>query len=171
MYPLATNLNEFRDALAKGKHPHAGRPSDSPYADCSVATIDINGDHIVDEYEAGKGLDAAWDVLVGRILYYGEDSSLGRYSDVDANLRKTIDYDNASPEEILQRYQFEIDGNVLDGHVVEWAGFPYLTRAIPDAASSSIVTNTGNFSQPFSARPRSYWMMTLSSTLELTAVN
>jgi len=127
MYALNTNIKEFKAKIAAGEHPHAGRPSDSPYMDCSNPKVDFNGDHRED-YDAEKALDTVWDVLVGRIPYYGEESAWGKYSDVDAILEKSINYDNASSEELLERYNFEIDGMVLDGHVAEWAGFNYITR-------------------------------------------
>jgi hypothetical protein len=130
MYPVATNIEEFRAALARGEHPHAGRPSDLPYMDCSGPSTDVSGDGRLGDggdYVVGTGLDTQWDVLVGRIPYYGEASAWGRFRDVDAILQKIMDYENATPEEILERYNFEID-TVLDGHVTEYAGHNYVTR-------------------------------------------
>lgn len=135
MPPAATNVKEMRTQIAAGEHPHARRPSDSLYMDCSGHTMDLNGDGTYaghGDYDATKGgLDTVWDVLVGRISYYGEESAWGKVADVDAILQKTINYENATPEEIYERYNFEIDGFSLDGHVTEWGGFNYVTREQP----------------------------------------
>ncbi|TKG94953.1 hypothetical protein EYV94_09565 [Puteibacter caeruleilacunae] len=78
-------------------------PTDYYYADIS-GNWDINNNGIVGERSDFKegGLDGVWDVLVGRLLYYGENSVWGKLDDVDVLLRRFIDYDNE--EDIDWRY-------------------------------------------------------------------
>lgn len=131
MMAEGTDMKAFRYQISQGEHPHARRATDMYYMDCSGPVIDLDGDGIFGsqgDFKPGEGLDNVWDVLAGRIPYYGEDSPHGKYADLDAILQKTINYENASFTEVLERYNFEVDGNILDGYTVEWGGFNYVTR-------------------------------------------
>lgn len=91
-----------------------GMPSDLPYADCSQPS----------------GVDNSWDVLVGRIPYFNEESHDGKFADVDAILRKTIDYENE--KNIHYRYSLGLDGTswLLNSAVLESAGINYISRGV-----------------------------------------
>lgn len=131
MMATNTDMKEFRYKIAQGDHPHAGIATDMFYMDCSGAKVDFDGDGTYGsrgDFNPEGGLDNVWDVLVGRIPYYGEDSVHGKYADVDAVLQKTINYENATFDEVLERYNFEVDGVILGGYEVEWGGFNYVTR-------------------------------------------
>lgn len=132
MAPINVDVREIKKKIAAGeKDVKMGRPSDIPYMDLDGPTLDLNGDHIFGgngDYHETDGINTVWDVIVGRIPYYGEDSQWGKYTDVDAILRKTINYENATYAELLERYQFEVDGMTISGHLVEWGGFTYYTR-------------------------------------------
>jgi hypothetical protein len=80
-------------------------PSDYYYADLS-GNWDINNNGIVGDRSDFKegGLDGVWEVLVGRLLYYGEDSEWFKLEDLDVLLKRFIDYDNE--ENIAWRYNF-----------------------------------------------------------------
>ncbi|MFC4994927.1 hypothetical protein [Rubritalea tangerina] len=131
MAAIETDVTEVKKKVAAGEHVHAGRPSDFLYMDLDGPNVDLNKDNKYggkDDYHATDGINTVWDVLVGRIPYYGEDSKWGKYTDLDAILRKTINYENATYAELLERYQFEVDGFTMSGHLVEWGGFTYYTR-------------------------------------------
>lgn len=82
-------------------------PSDYYYADLS-GNWDINNNGIVGDRSDFKvgGLDGVWDVLVGRLLYYGENSEWSKLEDLDILLKRFIDYDNE--EDISWRYNFYV---------------------------------------------------------------
>ena len=131
MMATNTDMKEFRYKIAQGEHPHAKIATDMFYMDCSGAKLDFDDDNTLGssgDFNPEGGLDNVWDVLVGRIPYYGEESPHGKYADVDAILQKTINYENATFDEVLERYNFEVDGNILDAYVVEWGGYDYVTR-------------------------------------------
>ena len=81
--------------LKKSLTGHSGYPTDYPYADLH-SNWDKNGDGIY----AGPGdwgqdgIDGQWDVLVGRIPYYGVDARTGNAEEVDKILERTIRYEN-----------------------------------------------------------------------------
>lgn len=89
-----------------------GTPSDIPFGD----------------YDESPGSKFKWDVLVGRIPYFGEQSHDGKLADVDAILRKTINYENE--KNINYRYSFGLDGTswILNADLMETAGINYISR-------------------------------------------
>ena len=132
MFPEGVNIATLKSQIAAGGDTDYFKPTDMFYMDCSGPKLDLDGDGKYGsrgDYnpEAG-GLDNNWDVLVGRIPYYGESSKHGKYSDVDAILQKTINYENASLKEIYERYNFEVGGWVVDVYTMEFAGFDYHNR-------------------------------------------
>ena len=96
-------------------------PSDSIYMDCNNPLEDFTSS----SYDTEKGLDSKWEVLVGRLPYFGENSAYFAATDLDAILEKTIKYETATPKEILERYHFTVDGQSIDAHFPEFTGFPY----------------------------------------------
>jgi hypothetical protein len=72
-------------------------PTDYYYADLS-GEWDHDGDtHLGERADFREGgIDGVWEVLVGRLPYYGEESQYGKLEDVDTILKRTIDYENAS---------------------------------------------------------------------------
>ena len=103
--------------LTPGQNPEdvlPGTPSDVPFGD-------------FDQSEDSK---FKWDVLVGRIPYFGEKSHDGKMVDVDAILRKTIDYENE--KNINYRYSFGLDGTswMLNSDLMETAGINYISRDV-----------------------------------------
>ena len=99
--------------------------TDFVFADCSQVVSKFDSSN----FDAKKGFDGVWDIIVGRIPYYGEKSEFSKASHVDEILKKTVAYEKASPEQILERYNFAVDGYTVDAHLVEFAGFPYITDA------------------------------------------
>jgi len=80
-------------------------PTDYYYGDIS-GNWDLNGNgYVGDAGDFGEGgLDGVWEVLVGRLLYYGENSEWCKSADLDVLLQRFIDYDNE--EDIAWRYNF-----------------------------------------------------------------
>ncbi|MCT4648204.1 MAG: C25 family cysteine peptidase [Carboxylicivirga sp.] len=97
-------------------------PTDYYFADID-GNWDLNNNGLVGERaDFGEdGLNGVWEVLVGRIYYYGEDDNwLGvannwsKKEDVDEILQRSIDYDNE--QDIEWRYNFfAYDVDKMDG--------------------------------------------------------
>lgn len=70
--------------------------SDYPYADCSGATWDLDGDGILGESAdwGDGGIDGVADVYVGRMHIYGDDHRYASVRDMDILLQRSIDWDN-----------------------------------------------------------------------------
>ena len=101
-------------------------PSDMYFADCSGASWDLNGDKTWcgnGDWHPDNGVDGNWDVLVGRIPYYGESSEYGKAEDLDDILRKIVDYE--TEKNIDYRYHFDVTGGT---DLLEWAGIEYMLR-------------------------------------------
>ena len=132
MFAQGAHIPTLKKQIQAGEKTDYFKPTDMFYMDCSGSKLDLDGDG---KYGSGRdynpeagGLDNNWDVLVGRIPYYGESSKHGKYSDVDAILQKTMNYENASLKEIYERYNFEVGGWVLDAYTMEFLGFDYHSR-------------------------------------------
>ena len=132
MAGLNTDLVDTQSRFDAGEDIYVGIPSDMPYADCSGATWDLNGDNI---YDGGgdwgpDGIDGSWDILVGRIPYYGEESNYGKAEDLDAILTKIISYETET--NIDYRYNFEVTYGCwnISAALHEWAGNEYMIRVL-----------------------------------------
>lgn len=71
-------------------------PTDFYYTDLT-SNFDPNNNTVLNDKEDQKvegAIDAVSDIYVGRIPYFGEDHEYSKVSDVDAMLRRTIDYEN-----------------------------------------------------------------------------
>lgn len=86
-----------------GYNINTGIPSDYPYADCSGATWDLNGDGIFgDNTKNGPGsgdygeggADFVPDVYVGRMMIYGDHHKWASCKDMDFLLQRNIDWEN-----------------------------------------------------------------------------
>ncbi len=134
---IAGNYRQVLEDFKADKENGQFTPTDVFYADCSGEVIDANGNgHNFDrgDYDIGNdgrtGPDRRWDVIVGRIPYFGEKEGWGKFVDIDAILRKTIAYENE--KDIHWRYQFGLDGTTWDLNSAfhEWAGINYVSRGV-----------------------------------------
>ena len=131
MAALNTDIVDVQTRFDAGENIKVGIPADEYYADCSGSTWDLNGDNILGaggDWDPVNGVDGHWDVLVGRIPYYGEDSNYGKAEDLDAILTKIISYE--TEDETAYRYSFDINDTTWNANAAlyEWAGIEYMTR-------------------------------------------
>lgn len=104
---VSSSWRELKDIAAAGhvdkymkSHPNFDAydgyaPTDYFYVDLH-SNWDKNNDGIFaghDDWGEG-GIDGQWDVLVGRIPYYGVDAKIGNAKEVDKILARTIRYEN-----------------------------------------------------------------------------
>lgn len=123
---------------------HAGAPTDYPFVDLH-SNWDKNGDGIIagdGDFGAG-GIDGQWDVLVGRIPFYGENAKFGNSDAVDKIIERTIRYGSEkgdlswrhnifynggifSRDHHFWRDALKYNGALLYRQVVEESGLPYV---------------------------------------------
>jgi hypothetical protein len=90
---------------------HTGKyPTDYYFADLSGDWDHDDNTSFAEkaDYREG-GIDGHWEVLVGRIPYYGEESAYGKLEDTDAILERTINYE-LEPNPTWRKNLFYVGG-------------------------------------------------------------
>ena len=85
-------------------------PTDYYFADLSGSWDHDNDTELAEkaDYREG-GIDGVWEVLVGRIPHYGEDSAYGKIEDTDAILERTIKYE-LEPKPLWRKNFYYVGG-------------------------------------------------------------